>query len=124
MRARTFEELECWRACRLLKLWSRKLADTLPAEERYRLTDQLIRASRSTTANIAEGYGRYHYQESIQFCRHARGSLYECLDHLITAADDGLIDQAALNEGRELIQTAAKLVNGYIRYLNTRKAEA
>ena len=122
--SRTFEDLECWKACRLFRIWSRRLVDSFPAEERYRLADQLIRASRSTTANIAEGYGRYHYQESIQFCRHSRGSLSECLDHLITGVDDGLIDQAVLAEGRELIQTATKLVNGYIRYLTSRKSES
>ena len=52
------------------------------------MVDQLIRATRSITANIAEGHGRYHFQENIQFCRQARGSLTETLDHLICAQDE------------------------------------
>jgi len=52
----------------------------------------MIRASRSVTANIAEGHGRYHFQENIQFCRQARGSLYELIDHLYVAIDEKYID--------------------------------
>jgi len=69
----------------------RSLCDKLPTVEHYRLSDQLIRAARSVTANIAEGYGRYHYQENIQFCRVSRGSLYEILDHLTVCTDEGYI---------------------------------
>ncbi|NBS53827.1 MAG: four helix bundle protein, partial [Spartobacteria bacterium] len=56
----------------------------MPKEEKYRLGDQLTRASRSITANIAEGYGRFHYLDSSKFFSNARGSTYEVLDHLIT----------------------------------------
>lgn len=45
--------------------------------EKYELVSQMRRASRSVTHNIAEGYGRFHYQENIQFCRISRGSLHE-----------------------------------------------
>ena len=56
---KTFEDLECWKQCRTLRLFIAKdLVPVLPREERYRLGDQLLRAARSTTANIAEGYGR------------------------------------------------------------------
>ena len=47
----------------------------LPEEEKYNLSSQMRRAAVSITANIAEGYGRYHYQENIQFCRQSRGVL-------------------------------------------------
>jgi four helix bundle protein len=62
-----------------------------PAEERFRLCDQLIRSSRSVTANIAEGYGRFYERDNVRFCRIARGSLYETQDHLITANDEGYL---------------------------------
>jgi four helix bundle protein len=84
---RTFEDLEVWTVCRELRKELSELARTFPLEERYRLSDQLIRAARSVTANIAEGYGRFHYQENIQFVRQARGSLFEVIDHLIVACD-------------------------------------
>lgn len=113
-----FEQLECWKACRELRLFVlNKVAPLLPAEERYRLLDQLIRAARSTTANIAEGDGRFHYQDNAKFCRNARGSCKEVLDHFITANDEGLVSAELLLQGRVLVERAVKLLSAYIRYL-------
>ncbi len=86
------EDLEAWKKGRSFRKEISLLCKKLPKEEKFRLIDQLIRASRSITANIAEGHGRYHYQENIQFCRQARGSLLECKDHLYCALDEGFID--------------------------------
>jgi four helix bundle protein len=119
---RTFEELECWKAGRELRAWASKQAREFPKEEKFVLCSQLNRAARSVTANIAEGYGRFHYQENIQFCRQARGSAYEVLDHLITAFDEEYIDDKTLSYGRGLIETNVKLTNGYIRYLEAEKS--
>lgn len=71
----------------------------------------------STTANLAEGYGRFHYADNAKFCSNACGSAYEVLDHLITAADENFIDETTLAEGRKLVETSIRLINGYIRYL-------
>lgn len=119
---RTFESLECWQAGRELRKWVSIQSKRFPSEEKFVLCDQLRRASRSITANIAEGYGRFHYQENIQFCRQARGSAYEVLDHLITANDEEYVDDGGLAEGRSLVETCVKLVNGYIRYLESQKS--
>jgi four helix bundle protein len=78
-----FEELEVWRMCRKFRNDLSILVKAFPMEERYRIIDQLLRSSRSITTNIAEGYGRFNYQENIRFCRQARGSLSEALDHLL-----------------------------------------
>jgi four helix bundle protein len=78
-----------------------ELVEGLPDREVYKLTDQLLRSSRSFTANIAEGYGRFHYQENLQFCRQSRGSLFETLDHLTVARDEGYIDDEELENLRE-----------------------
>src|SRR5213595_600866 len=70
---RTFEDLECWKQCRMLRLFvARQVVSALPRDERYRLGDQLLRAARSTTANIAEGYGRFHFLDNAKFCSNAR----------------------------------------------------
>jgi four helix bundle protein len=116
-----FEELDCWRACRTLRQYTSKLVKGYPKDERYRIVDDMIRASRSTTHNIAEGFGRFHFQENIQFCRISRGSLYELKDQLICSLDDGLIKAKEYEEGVELIEKATALLNGYIKYLNKRK---
>ena len=113
-----FEQLECWQHCRRLRLFvARRVIANLPKDERYRLGDQLSRAARSTTANIAEGYGRFHYLDNAKFCTNARGSCYEVLDHLITACDENLIPVELLTEGRNLTATAVRLLNGYLNYL-------
>jgi len=54
----SFTELEVWKRARLLKNELKELADRFPPEEKFRLTDQLIRSSRSINANISEGHGR------------------------------------------------------------------
>jgi len=118
-----FEDLEVWKACRQFRIDCSKIAKTFPPEEKFRLADQLIRSSRGTTAGISEGHGRYHYQENIQYCRIARGSLTESLDHLITAFDEGYIDEKKLEEMRKKFSHCLKLINGYISYLNRRKSE-
>jgi len=59
-----------------------------PREERYSLTDQIIRSSRSVSANVAEGWGKRIYEN--EFKRHlvyALGSLEETKTWLTFAKD-------------------------------------
>jgi four helix bundle protein len=115
---RGFEDLECWKACRVSRQFvSGQVFPVLPKEERYRLGDQLLRAARSTTANIAEGNGRFHFLDNAKFCSHARGSCWEGLDHLITASDEKLMGEELLARGRELVGHSVRLLNGYMNYL-------
>ena len=121
----SFEQLDCWQACRELRRFvARGVVPKLGREEKYRLADQILRAARSTTANIAEGYGRFHYTDNAKFCSNARGSAYEVLDHLITAVDEDLIEDSLLSEGRKLVDTAVRLINGYMSYLKAAAARA
>ena len=115
---KTFEDLECWKACRDLRRFvAKEILPVLPKDERYRLGDQILRSARSTTANIAEGYGRFHYLDNAKFCSNSRGSCYEVLDHLIAANDEDIIPDELLEKGRSLVTNAAKLLNGYMNYL-------
>jgi len=117
----TFEDLEVWQKGRALRNEISNLTKTFPEEEKYKLANQMIRASRSVTANIAEGYGRFHFQENIQFCRQARGSLFELIDHLTVALDEGYIEDEYFNEYREKIFKIIRMLNGYIKYLKGKK---
>src|SRR5438093_13517281 len=115
---RTFEDLECWKHCRALRLFvAKSVIPVLPKDERYRLSDQLLRAARSTTANIAEGYGRFHYLDNAKFCSNARGSCWEVLDHFTTASDECLLPSSVVSQGKSLVHEAVKLLNGYMNYL-------
>ena len=117
---KTFEDLQCWQACREVRLFIMDLVKSYPKEERYSIVDNMKRAARSTTQNIAEGFGRFHYRENLQFCRISRGSLFELTDDLITSLDEGFISKEDYDLGREKISTALALLNGYISYLNRR----
>jgi len=117
----TFETLEVWIKSRELRKKISKLTKQFPSEEKYRLTDQMIRASRSVTANIAEGHGRFHYQENMQFCRQARGSLFELIDHLYVALDENYIEDEIFKNLKSEIFLIIKLLNGYIKYLKLKK---
>ncbi|MBA3018821.1 four helix bundle protein [Patescibacteria group bacterium] len=118
-----FRDLEVWQQCREIrkKIWD--LCKDFPNEEKFRLSDQMVRASRSATACIAEGYGRFHYQENIQFCRQSRGSLYELIDHLDVAHECEYIDADYAEKVIEQIKSAIQILNGYIKYLKRRKEE-
>ncbi len=116
-----FEELKVWQQCRSFKIEILKLVKTFPKHELYSLTSQLSRASRSVTANIAEGYGRYHYGENIQFCRQARGSLEEVKDHLYSALDEGYIEEDELQRLFAIHKTSISMLNGYIDWLKKQK---
>jgi four helix bundle protein len=118
---RSFEELNCWKEAVLLRQGLKTFLDSLPKSEEYKLKDQLIRCLRSVTNNIAEGYGRFNFQENIQFCRISRGSLYETIDHLIIAVEEGYLQQAALEIKKEQITKCITILNGYIKYLKTAK---
>ncbi|PRY88888.1 four helix bundle protein [Mongoliibacter ruber] len=100
-----------------------KIIKKFPIEEKYALTHQVKRASRSITNNIAEGFGRFFYQENIQFCRIARGSLAETLDHIIIAHDENYISDEEFAEFRTLNNECLKLLNGYISYLKKSKIQ-
>ena len=116
-----FTTLNAWIECQEVKLFFyKKILSKLPKKEQFNLGSQIRRAAISTTANIAEGYGRFHYQEGIQFFRIARGSLYELKDHLISCFELSLIDEALKNEGLNLIETAKKQLNGYINYTKSK----
>ena len=112
-----FTDLEVWKKARILKNEIKDLAGSFPAIEKYRLSDQLIRSSRSINSNISEGHGRYTFKEQLHFCIQARGSLSETMNHLIDAFDCKYISQIQLDYFEEKIEEVGRLLNGYISFL-------
>ncbi|MDB5142325.1 MAG: four helix bundle protein [Mucilaginibacter sp.] len=94
---------------------------SFPPEEKFRLTDQLIRCTRSIGNNIAEGHGRFHYQDNIRFCIIARGSLSETLDHMIVANDEKFISENVFISFQDEYDQCLKLLNGYIPFIKRKK---
>lgn len=117
----SFEDLIVWQKAHMLMLNVYELLKKLPSEERYNRVSQLRRSTSSIPSNIAEGFGRYHYQENIQFCRQARGSLEETKNHLIAIKD---LKQAPGKECLKLIvdcEEVKKLLNSYINSTKKRQ---
>ena len=118
---KSFEDLEVYKAAREFRKKIYELIKGLPPEEKYNLADQMRRASLSLTNNIAEGHGRYHFQENLQFCRISRGSLMELIDDLNTCIDEKYFPLDYLEELKAEGYTVNKILNGYIAYLEKRK---
>ena len=116
------EDLNAWKLAREFRKNISLMTKNFPAEEKYKLTDQMIRSSRSVSANIAEGAGRFYFQENIAFCRKSRGSLVETLDHLYCAFDEKYINETELNKAKEELNILLKVLNGYISYLKKSKS--
>ncbi len=116
----SFEQLECWKASREVLKWVRLVIKNVPKTE-FDLIDNITRAARSSTRNIAEGFGRFSYQENTHFCRISRGSLFEIIDDVITMFEDKYLTEEEYKSGRIKIDFAIKLINGYIHYLQQQK---
>ncbi|SKB53484.1 four helix bundle protein [Salegentibacter holothuriorum] len=114
---KSFEDLVCWQKGRAIRMEVSKLIKQFPVEEKFELISQMRRASRSVTHNLAEGYGRFHFKENIQFCRISRGSLYEIKDQLITALDEQYIDEKTFENLKKKVEEGIVILNGYINYL-------
>jgi len=113
-----FTTLKAWGKCREVRnFFYKEVIPKLPNEEKYNLGTQIRKAAVSITANIAEGYGRFYYQEGIQFFRISRGSLFELKDHLISCMDCNYISKNMFDNGIKLIESAKVTLNGYIKYV-------
>jgi four helix bundle protein len=112
-----FEDLDCYKLALQVVREAYDLVKRLPDYEKYDLARQLRRAAASVTLNIAEGYGRYHYLDSLRFYYIARGSLSETLSGFVTSQAVGYTSEADLDRQRKLAHRALQALNGYIRYV-------
>ncbi len=117
----SLEEFELYQAARKFRQEVYRLIRLLPKEERYSLDPQMRRAAISVTNNIAEGHGRFHYQEGIQFCRIARGSVSELIDDLNICVDESYGDAPLAARLKQDAYSLIARLNGYIAYLERKK---
>jgi four helix bundle protein len=119
------QRLEVWRRSKdfALRIY-REVLPLLPAEEKWNLNVQIRRSALSIAANIAEGYGRFYYQDNIRFCYNARGSLDETLSHLLFAFEAQFIPESLYKELSAEGDEIDRMLNGYIAYLKRSKQGA
>lgn len=119
---RGFEDLECFQLALEVMAKIHEFSKSLPAEEKYDLFSQIRRSSKSVTANIAEGYGRYHYLDSLKHYANGRGELNETLAHLINAKVLNYLEQKTFDELYKLIRETEQTLNGYMAYVRRQRA--
>ncbi len=115
MEIKNFTDLDAWKINHRLVLEIYRVTKTFPKEERFGVVDQLRRAASSVTANIAEGWGRFHYSDRIKFYHQARGSNCEVQDFLILSRDLEYLDLEKYQKLTQLAIEGSKVVNGLIR---------
>lgn len=112
-----FEDLEVWRQTHELAIEVYKLARRFPADERFRYTDQICRASTSIPTNVAEGTGRYGKRDFKHFLYIARGSLEETKYLLLLGKDLGFVTQEDYDCLRGCYDSVGKRLNALINSL-------
>ena len=119
------EKLDVWCKARDFAIRvNREVLQLLPLEEKWSLNQQLRRSSQSIPANIAEGHGRFYFQENVRFCYIARGSLEETLSHIVYAHKVGYISESLYKSFSVDGENLNRLINGYIGFLKKSKQGA
>lgn len=112
----SYTEMDVWKKARVLVKIIYNVTKQFPKEELYGLTLQIRRSSISIASNIAEGIGRNHAKDTIQFLYFSRGSVYELETQILLSHDLEFIDERQNNEIIDLITECKILLNGTINY--------
>jgi four helix bundle protein len=84
-----FEEMPVWQLALKIVNYTYRLTEQLPKKEDYALCGQLRKAAVSITGNIAEGFGRGHPRDKVNFYYYARASAGEVKSHLLVGYSVG-----------------------------------
>ncbi len=114
-KVQNFYNLETWQKGHELVLDIYRITKDFPKEELYGIVSQLRRAASSITANIAEGFARYHFKDKIRFYYQARGSAAEVQNFLLLSHDLSFINKEVCNGLMEKSNNTRQLINGLIR---------
>ena len=98
MEIRSFEDLDVWKIAKELVLKVYNETSKFPKEELFGITSQMKRAVLSVPANIAEGFGRYHYLDKAKFYLNSRGSLLELKSFVLIALELNFINGVKAEE--------------------------
>ncbi len=116
-----FEKLWVWQKAFKLLNDVHKFCKTLPAQEKYRIRDQLERSSSSVCDNIAEGYTSYYYQDKIKGFLTARKEAGETQNHIRKLSVKSYLDlkksDAWIMEYEEIIRG----INGFVNYVRDKR---
>jgi len=116
------EKLDVWCKARDIAVRiNKEILPLFPPEEKWTLNQQLRRSSQSIPANIAEGHGRFYFQENVRFCYIARGSLEESLSHIVYASKVRYISEAVYRSFEADAENLNRFIYGHIGFLKKSK---
>lgn len=78
------------------------------------LGKQLVKAADSIAANLAEGFGRFHFKENKRFCFYARGSLEETRSWVRRAITRKLLSDDEIEICKIFFDIFPQKLNAYI----------
>jgi four helix bundle protein len=81
---------------------------------------QFVNAADSISANIAEGFGRYHKKDKVKFYYYSLGSVKECNDWLLKSKVRNLISEELFNQLNEIVERLPREIHQLIKFTNER----
>ena len=115
------EELEVYRMAERAADRIYELLRSWPPFDKNTTGEQLVRAADSIGANIAEGYGRFHFGDQLRFFYFARGSLFETKYWLCRAERRSLLDKEVCENAARYLDTMRQKLNALIRDRRNRR---
>ena len=119
---RPHEKLDVWKMAIEMVVRVYECTGDFPNDERFGLTSQIRRAAVSVPANIAEGAGRHHDREFLQFLGIAQGSASELETELLIAHRLGYIDEENFRSIYEEVNSIARMIVGLSKHLRSKTA--
>ena len=117
-KVKTFRDMKVWQDAHMLTIEVYGATKEFPDKEQYGLTSQIRRSAASIGANIAEGFGRYHFKDKIKFYLNARGSSTETQSHLLLAKDLGYLENKQAENFFDKAEDISKQLNILIKITN------
>lgn len=118
-----FYDLEIWKEANFLCVEIYKMTEDFPKRENYGIIDQVRRASSSVGANIAEGFGRFHYKDKIKFYYNSRGSVCEVQNFLFLSQDLGYVNKENARDIFIKYEKLNKRINTFILSVQKRMTD-
>ena len=112
---RTHKDLDVWKKSIDLVAEIYEITKSFPKDEIYGITNQIRRAAVSIPSNVAEGAGRNHDKEFIQFLYISLGSCSELETQIVISSKIKYIDGKTMDEMLSKISDIRRMILGLIR---------
>ena len=112
-----FTEMPVWKSATEIVADVYTLTEKLPRREDYALCGQIRKAAISIAANIAEGFGRWHKKDKINFYLYSKGSAFEVRSHLYCGNKIGYFSEQEIlptdDKCKRVTEELNKIIKGF-----------